>query len=190
MAMRIPVPVLWLLLVLAACGARVREPATADRRPGAAPAQPRATVLPQRPKPETRHEASPDCDPRAGDPDRGRVGMGLLAGDCQDERGRNAAYVTRLVPVAGPQSPAQVAGIQAGDRLVRFDACEIASSGDVAARLRRAVPGWMARVVVERGGREIEIFVPTVKLSDRAESPGPRHLSTAGCRAIGRPPAR
>ena len=115
--------------------------------------------------------------------------MGLLAGDCRDDRGRNAAYVTRLVTVLGSPSPAQAAGVRVGDRLLRFDACEIASSGDVAARLRRAVPGWMARVVVERGGREIELFVPTVVLPDRAESRGARHLSTAGCRAIGRPPA-
>lgn len=80
--------------------------------------------------------------------------------------------------------------MRAGDRLVRLDSCEIASTYDVARQLRRATPGWMARVVVERGGREVEMFVPTIKVPDKGEAPGAAHLSTAGCRAVGRNPAK
>jgi S1-C subfamily serine protease len=116
--------------------------------------------------------------------------VGLLAGDCQDDRGGNAAYVTRLVSVLGSQSPAQLAGVQVGDRLVRLDACDVASTSELVARLRSAPPGWVARVVVEREGREMELFVPTVKLPDRSDPPSAPRLSTAGCQAIGRKAAR
>ena len=177
-----------LSLLLGGCGGRMREPPSTDRQPSrAGTTTPRAAApRPEVGAPSSRKATPPECDPRAGDPDRGRVGMGLLAGDCQDERGRNGAYVTRLVTVLGAPSPAQRAGIRVGDRLVRFDACEISSTSDVVARLRSAVPGWMARVVVERGGREVEVFVPTVKLPERAEAASTPQLSTAGCRAIGR----
>jgi S1-C subfamily serine protease len=118
------------------------------------------------------------------------VGLGLLAGDCKDDRGGNSAYVTRLVTVRGLPSPAEHAGIRVGDRLVSLDACEIPSTHDLARQLRSAPPGWVARVVVERSGREVETFVSTIKLPDRAAPAGPPQLSTAGCRAIGRAPAK
>src|SRR5688572_15309122 len=177
-----------LLVVAAGCG-RLRVPPP-DHPSGEAPPQPRSSApRTEPPRPQARRPAAADCDPRAGDPDRGRVGMGLLAGDCEDDRGRNGAYVTRLVPIQGLPSPAERAGVRVGDRLVRLDACEIPSTHDLAKRLRTAPPGWVARLVVERGGREVETFVSTIKLPDRAVPPGAPQLSTAGCRAIGRPPA-
>jgi hypothetical protein len=137
-----------------------------------------------------RGKSFPDCDPRHQDPDRGRAALGLLAGDCQDDRGRNRAYVTRLVTVQGGASPAGREGVVVGDRIVRLDACEVTSTYELATQLRNAVPGWVARMVVEREGRELEIFIPTVGLGGRGESAGPPHLSTAGCQAIKRKPAQ
>ena len=176
-----------LLVVATGCG-RLRalpEPAPRDAVPQPRSAAPRSET----PRAQARQPAAAECDPRAGDPDRGRVALGLLAGDCEDTRGRNGAYVTRLVTVLGLPSPAEGAGVRVGDRLVRLDACEIPPTHELAKRLRTAPPGWVARLVVERGGREVETFVSTIKLPDRTAPPGPPQLSTAGCRAIGRPPA-
>ena len=132
-----------------------------------------------------RGKGYPECDPRAGDADRGRVGLGMLVSDCADEAGRNAVYVTRFATVRGGASPAQRAGLQVGDRLVRVDACEIGASHELAMQLRTALPGWIARVYVERAGRSLDIFVPTVALPGKGGTSS-RSLSTAGCKAIGR----
>jgi hypothetical protein len=139
--------------------------------------------------PAVRGKSFPECDPRSQDADRVHVGMGLLVGDCLDDAGNNAVYVTRFASLKGGASPAQRSGLQAGDRLVRIDACEVRSSHDVAMQLGRALPGWVARVYVERGGRSLDIFVPTVTLGRGREVPAGSTLSTAGCKAIGRRPA-
>lgn len=156
---------------------------------------PRATLPPERstaPRAATAAPANtfPGCDPRYRDPDRGRVGMGLMASDCQDARGRNGVFVTRLVAIAGTPSPAQKGGVRVGDRLVKLDACEVGSTHDLGRQLRSAPSGWVARVVVERGTREMALFVATVDLAERIEPPAPQQLSTAGCQALGRKPAK
>ena len=185
-----------LLLGLAACGVRQRVPPPEQGRPRTAPAEGQARTAPSHPfvprpaAPAAPGKPFPECDPRAADADREQVALGVLASDCQDDHGRNRVYVTRLVPVKGSPSPAGRAGIVAGDRLVRVDACEVNSTHGLASQLRRAVPGWVARLVVERGGRELEVFVPTVQLATRADPPGAPHLSTAGCQAIGRKAAQ
>jgi len=181
---------LTLALLLAACGAPLREPATADRSPQARLGQPRMPApRPDPAAPAVRGKSFPECDPRAGDADRVRVGIGLLAGDCADDAGRNAVYVTRFATVMGSPSPAQRAGLQLGDRVVRIDACEVRSTHDIAMQLRSALPGWVARVYVERAGRTLDLFVPTVTLRTRGDPPPSAHPSTAGCKAIGRKPA-
>ena len=183
-----------LALALAACGTRPQAPASREPEsarkapvPSTSPASP---FVPRPAAPSEPGKPFPECDPRADDADREHVALGLLAGDCQDERGHNRVYVTRLVTVKGAAGPARRAGILAGDRVVRLDACEVISTHALASQLRRAIPGWVARVVVERGGRELEVFVPTVRLAARGGAAGEAHLSTSGCRAIGRKPAR
>ena len=181
-----------LLVVVSACGGkpRVQAPEPEAPRASAPPAKPATPRARAAPTPVPSGKSYPECDPRWRDPDRGRVALGLLAGDCEDERGRNAVYVTRLVPIGGGASPAQQAGVQVGDRIVRLDTCEVPSTHALARQLRTAVPGWVARMVVERSGREQELFVSTIKLPDRAEPLGTPHLSTAGCQALGRQPAK
>jgi len=161
----------------------------AETQPRASPA-PSHPFVPRPAAPSAPGKPFPECEPRAADADREHVALGVLAGDCQDDRGRNRVYITRLVSVKGSPSPAGRAGIVAGDRLVRVDACEVNSTHGLASQLRRAVPGWVARVVVERAGKDLEVFVPTVQLASRADAPGAPHLSTAGCQAIGRKAAR
>ena len=192
--MRPTLPAIAAIVLLAGCGtgSRVHAPRGAQE-PEPRTVQPRAAQPPRRldpAAPAVTGKGYPECDPRAGDPDRGRVAMGLLAGDCADDRGRNAVYVTRLVTVHGAASPAQRAGIQPGDRVVRVDACEIASTHDLAMLLRRAPPGWVARVVTERGGKALEWFVATVGLAVKEDASPAASLSTGGCHAIRRSPAR
>ena len=180
-----------LLLALAACGTRPRVPPPAEGPPRASPAPaPSSPFVPRPAAPSAPGKPFPECDPRASDADREHVALGLIAGDCQDERGRNRVYVTRLVTVKGSASPARQAGIVAGDRIVRLDACEVATTHGLANQLRRAIPGWVVRVVVERGGKDLEVFVPTVRLAARADAPAAPNLSTAGCQAIGRKAAQ
>jgi hypothetical protein len=184
------------IALLAGCGAgqRIQAPRGAlgpeAPRPRAATPRPDATApRPDPAAPAVRGKSFPECDPRAQDADRVQVGMGLVTGDCADDSGRNAVYVTRFTSVRSMASPAQRAGLQVGDRVVRIDACEVRSTHDVAMQLRSALPGWVARVYVERGGRTLDIFVPAVDLPRRSEGSPRATLSTAGCKAIGRKPA-
>lgn len=172
-----PILAIVLLVAAAGCATRARPPKAPDP-PRAQAAQPRAP------------QAFPECDPRWRDPDRIRVALGLLAADCADERGRNAVYVTRLVGVKGTASPAQRAGVKPGDRIVRVDACEVPSTQHLARQLRHAPEGWVARLALDRAGKSLDLFVPTVPFADRSEPKSAPRLLTEGCKAIGRPPAR
>ena len=181
-------------LALAGCASRQKGQLPKEApAPRVAPSPSSSAPHPYVPRPATPLPPGrpfPECDPRAGDVDREHVALGLLAGDCQDDRGHNRVYVTRLMTVKGEASPAGRAGLLPGDRLVRIDACEILTTHGLAAQLRKAVPGWVARVVIERGGRDLEVFVPSVGLAPRSEPPAAAHLSTAGCSALGRKPAQ
>jgi hypothetical protein len=189
--MRFAFPAIAAILLLAGCGTGSRVPASRGGPPGeATPIQPRvAAPRPDPASPAVRGKSFPECDPRAGDADRVRVGIGLMASDCADEAGRHAIYVTRFATVQGRASPAQRAGLRVGDRVVRIDACEVRSTHDIAMQLRSALPGWVARVYVQRDGKMLDIFVPTVTLGGKAPAAPGAHLSTAGCKAIGRKPA-
>ena len=178
------------IVLLWGCTAGPRPQSQRGAQNPAAPGPPRTS--PPRPDPAApavRGKSFPECDPRSQDADRVQVGMGLLAGDCADDAGRNAVYVTRFATVRSAPSPAQRAGLRAGDRIVRIDACEVRNSHDIAMQLRSALPGWVARVYVEREGRLLDIFVPTVGLPRRTDTSATASLSTAGCKAIGRKPA-
>jgi hypothetical protein len=181
--------VVLLALALASCGGPYRaRPAPGAER--SSPVPPR-TAAPRAPDAtaSTRARSYPECDPRWKDPDRGRVALGFLAADCRDERGENAVYVTRLVSVSGKPSPAQRAGVQAGDRILRVDACEVGSTHGLLQQLRHAPSGWVARLALERKGRTLDLFVPTIDFAEKAEGSSQPQLSTAGCKSIGRPPA-
>ena len=181
-----------LLATASACTPVLRQPGPRETAPAQAtsPETRRPLVRPDPAAPAVRGKSFPECDPRSGDADRVRVGMGLIAGDCSDASGGNAVYVTRFATVQGAPSPAQRAGLQVGDRVVRIDACEVRSTHDLVMQLRSALPGWVARIYVERNGRGLDIFVPTVTLGGKAEKPPAAQLSTAGCKAIGRPAAK
>ena len=179
-----------LALLLASCGGAYRARQGPVAEPGAAPAKPRATA-PRAPATglTARAKPHPECDPRWKDPDRGRVALGFMAADCRDDRGANAVYVTRLVSVSGTPSPAQRAGLQPGDRIVRIDSCEVTSTHGLAQQLRHAPSGWVARLALERKGRMLDLFVPTIDFPDKGSPPAQPQLSTAGCKIVGRPPA-
>ena len=178
-----------MVLLLAGCGRAYRaSPGPSAEGPSQAPGKPRATA-PRATGPDAAGKPYPECDPRWRDPDRGRVALGFLAADCRDERGDNGVYVTRLVSVSGTPSPAQRAGLQAGDRIVRVDACRVSSTHGLAQQLRHAPSGWVARLALERKGRTVDLFVPTLDFPDKDGATPQPQLSTAGCKAIGRPPA-
>jgi len=71
-----------------------------------------------------------------------------------------------LVAGVMPGSPAERAGIEPGDVIVRWNDEEITSRGDLGLAVGGTRPGSQADVVLMRDGREIEL---TVTVGDRAE---------------------
>jgi len=89
-------------------------------------------------------------------PARGRGGYGAYFGVIPEfgESGRPG------VPITGvrPASPAEKAGLQGGDVIVRFGGIDVKTLEDLTFALRSKRPGDRVAVVIERGGqlREVE----------------------------------
>ncbi len=69
-----------------------------------------------------------------------------------------------LVAEVMEASPAELAGLEAGDRIVSLDGLAVESTGDVLLVVRTKGPGDEIRVVVERSGRQLSLtpqFVAT-----------------------------
>jgi hypothetical protein len=62
-----------------------------------------------------------------------------------------------LLQGVAPGSPAEQAGIRAGDRIVGFDGASVANLEEYAARLFSARPGQQVRIAIVREGREVEV---------------------------------
>jgi len=62
-----------------------------------------------------------------------------------------------LLQGVAPGSPAEKAGIRAGDRIVAFDGASVANLEEYAARLFAAHPGQEVRIGLLRDGREVEV---------------------------------
>lgn len=69
--------------------------------------------------------------------------------------GRRAVVVTGVIPAA----PAQLAGIQQGDLLVRVNNAYVGSVDEAIAALKRLVPGQTANFLIERAGASLTIPV-------------------------------
>jgi hypothetical protein len=62
-----------------------------------------------------------------------------------------------LLQGVAPGSPAEKAGIRAGDRIVSFDDASVANLEEYAARLYSARPGQQVRIGLLRGGQRVEV---------------------------------
>jgi S1-C subfamily serine protease len=62
-----------------------------------------------------------------------------------------------LLQGVAPGSPAEKAGIRAGDTIVSFDDASIANLEEYAARLFAARPGQQVRIGLLRDGQRVEI---------------------------------
>ena len=62
-----------------------------------------------------------------------------------------------LLQGVAPGSPAEKAGIRAGDRIVRFDGASVANLEEYAARLFAARPGQQVRIGLLRDGQLVEV---------------------------------
>ncbi len=62
-----------------------------------------------------------------------------------------------LLQGVAPGSPAEQAGIRAGDRIIAFDGASIANLEEYAARLFAARPGQEVRIGLRRDGRDLEV---------------------------------
>ena len=71
-------------------------------------------------------------------------------------REQNRVVVSRLLA----NSPAEAAGVRAGDALLRYDGQRIFDLSTVVEATAEGVPGTLTELRVERGGEEIRLFVP------------------------------
>jgi serine protease Do len=71
-----------------------------------------------------------------------------------------------LVSTVEPDSPAQRAGIERGDVIMRFDGQPVADSNDLRNRVASTLPGTKATVMVVRNGRDVTKDVTLGELSE------------------------
>jgi S1-C subfamily serine protease len=79
--------------------------------------------------------------------------MGIAPGFTEDDLPGMAA------DAVNPEGPADLAGMKAGDRIIRIGGKEIANVYDYMAALRNNKPGDTVDVVVLRDGQEIALQV-------------------------------
>ncbi len=91
------------------------------------------------------------------------VSLTQLTDQVRDRLGVRAATGAVVLDVA-PGSPAQQAGLQAGDVITAFAGAPVASVQDVVSRLARTTPGQQVPVVVARGATTVN---PTVTVAER-----------------------
>ena len=75
------------------------------------------------------------------------------------------AFAGPGVKVAGvtPGSPAEKAGVQEGDVLLKVDGQDVANLAGFSAILRGLTPGQTVKVVLSRGGAEQQLAVTVVE---------------------------
>jgi thiol-disulfide isomerase/thioredoxin len=97
---------------------------------------------------KTRAVSHPESDlvlaPRSVNVPRGWIGIQLSAADA-DEPGASVVAVV-------PDSPAQAAGITAGDRLLECDGQILETPADLVARIRTSKPGKLLQLKGQRAG--------------------------------------
>jgi len=107
-------------------------------------------ALPERPAYQAVQAQAPS-EGRA--PTAYRVVMGLSPGYGDDGKPGMA------VEAISPEGPADLAGLKAGDRIIRIDAKKVANIYDYMATLRNNKPGDQVNVVVLREGKELTLTV-------------------------------
>src|SRR5262249_56546928 len=106
---------------------------------------------PARPEPEGRPAVVAAKAPPSG----GGGGYGPWLGTIPAFGGPEGPGV--LLQGVVPGSPAEAAGIRAGDRIVRFDGASVANLEELAARLYSARPGQVVAIEVLRDGERIAL---------------------------------
>lgn len=77
-------------------------------------------------------------------------------------------------------SPAERAGVQAGDRILKLDGLPVAAPEDVVRRVSALAPGTRVGVVVQRGGEQRLI---AVELAEAPDETGAMRMTYVGARA-------
>ncbi len=147
-----------------------------------APAPPAPISLPAQ-----RH---PHCMPaRFPDPTGWRTLLGVQAATCIDDTGQPAPFVTGFAAFNGATSPAQVAGIRVGDKILAIDNCRVLNAVELARESEGIPPGWASELVVQRdNGRITNVVVPTSRYRPAHKTNivlADRHNA---CQSIGRKP--
>ncbi len=104
---------------------------------------------------------------------------GLVAGETRV--GANRAVVIADVP---PSSPAEAAGIQRGDQMVRVGDLPITNTLDIERGFLNARPGVKQEVLVRRGGQEKLLSLDVRAVARAANDPAERIWRSLGLRAI------
>lgn len=98
---------------------------------------------------------------REGHVERGYLGveMAPIDEDMQDRFGLDAAEGVLVVSTVGPDSPAYLAGIEAGDVITHFDAAKVLDPTQLARRVAATTVGTAVQVTVLRRGLPLELRV-------------------------------
>lgn len=93
---------------------------------------------------------------RVAPPRRGEAALGVTLYD--------GPYIGLRVSTVAGNSPAALAGLQAGDRILSIDGIEVAESGDVIAFVANSLPGDVVQLRIDRQGAEATL---TAVLAER-----------------------
>jgi membrane-associated protease RseP (regulator of RpoE activity) len=71
-------------------------------------------------------------------------------------------------PANAPKSPASLAGLQGGDKIISFDGTAVSNWSQLTTKIEKAKPGVTVPITVQRGGRTLALHITPTSVPGRA----------------------